>query len=429
MTFTHALSTNNYGPAKFIVDASAANGTHTTIASALTSAATGDTIFIRPGTYTENLTLKNGVQLSGLAALGGSGDRTVIIGKLIDGGGAVNCTITNLTLQTNSDNLIALTGSGTVTCVNCRIRCENATGINVGAGSTVQLIGCTGQLNTTGIGYWTGAGTVTARNSNFDNSGNSTTASTTSGVIQLNYCTISAPISTSGAGVLLINGSYIDCSTQNTTAITTAGTGTSSLYNSTIFSGTASAVSVGSGTIINSYNTSVSSINTNAITGAGTYKTSGTSYINTSRLNNVTTKTWSELGDSGTFTPALDFGGAAVGLTYANRFGSYVRIGNLVWFTIDIELSAKGSSTGTANITGLPFDLANTAGGSSQIVVFPVSASSLTFSGMVNARIPNAASSTINLDNYASAGARATLTETAFGDATFVQITGCYVSL
>ena len=27
MTFTHALSTNNYGAAKFIVDASAANGT------------------------------------------------------------------------------------------------------------------------------------------------------------------------------------------------------------------------------------------------------------------------------------------------------------------------------------------------------------------------------------------------------------------
>ena len=46
MTFTHALSTNNYGPAKFIVDALVANGTHTTIASALTSASSGDTIFL-----------------------------------------------------------------------------------------------------------------------------------------------------------------------------------------------------------------------------------------------------------------------------------------------------------------------------------------------------------------------------------------------
>jgi pectin methylesterase-like acyl-CoA thioesterase len=67
MTFTHALSTNNYGPAKFIVSSSAANGTHTTIAAALTSASTGDTIFIRPGTYTENLTLKAGVNLTALS--------------------------------------------------------------------------------------------------------------------------------------------------------------------------------------------------------------------------------------------------------------------------------------------------------------------------------------------------------------------------
>ena len=54
---------NKFGVAKWIVDSTASLGTHTTIAAALTSASSGDTIFIRPGTFTENLTLKAGVDL------------------------------------------------------------------------------------------------------------------------------------------------------------------------------------------------------------------------------------------------------------------------------------------------------------------------------------------------------------------------------
>ena len=82
MTFTHALTTGNYGPAKFIVSANVYEGTHTTIAAALTSASSGDTIFIRPGTYTENLTLKAGVNLCAYECDGQTPNVTVI-GTLI----------------------------------------------------------------------------------------------------------------------------------------------------------------------------------------------------------------------------------------------------------------------------------------------------------------------------------------------------------
>lgn len=55
------------------------------------------------------------------------------------------------------------------------------------------------------------------------------------------------------------------------------------------------------------------------------------------------------------FTPGITFGGAAVGMTFAGRSGYYIKSGSLVWFKLDIQLSAKGSSTGVMVVTGLPF--------------------------------------------------------------------------
>ena len=59
--------------------------------------------------------------------------------------------------------------------------------------------------------------------------------------------------------------------------------------------------------------------------------------------------------EEGSFTPVLTFGGASVGITYAAQLGSYTKIGNRVLITLYVALSNKGSSTGQAKITGLPF--------------------------------------------------------------------------
>lgn len=57
----------------------------------------------------------------------------------------------------------------------------------------------------------------------------------------------------------------------------------------------------------------------------------------------------------GTFTPVLQFGGASVGITYLHQAGRYTKVGDIVFFTIYIVLTSKGSSVGVADITGLPF--------------------------------------------------------------------------
>lgn len=60
-------------------------------------------------------------------------------------------------------------------------------------------------------------------------------------------------------------------------------------------------------------------------------------------------------GPSGTtWTPALKFGGAAVGMTYSLQSGTYTQDGGLFVGAFHFILSSKGSSTGSATITGLP---------------------------------------------------------------------------
>lgn len=65
---------------------------------------------------------------------------------------------------------------------------------------------------------------------------------------------------------------------------------------------------------------------------------------------------------TGTFTPNLLLGGAAVGMTYSIRQGSYTQIGDMVFFAVYIALSALGSSTGAATVTGFPVNCGNSNG-------------------------------------------------------------------
>lgn len=61
--------------------------------------------------------------------------------------------------------------------------------------------------------------------------------------------------------------------------------------------------------------------------------------------------------EEGDWTPTLAFGGAATGLTYSSNVGKYTKIGRQVTLTGLLALSAKGSSTGAAVISGLPFTI------------------------------------------------------------------------
>jgi hypothetical protein len=290
---TNLLNINPMSESRWIVDPLGFNGTHTTIQAAITAATSGDTVFIMDGTYTENLTLKAGVNLCAWPS--STDDHVTISGKAtFTAAGTVN--IAGLRLQTNSDFLLAVTGSAAsiVNLINCNLNCTNNTGISFtssSASATINIRRCNGDLGTTGIAFhsMSSVGTMSYRYSNFTNSGGSSTAASNSaGTVSKQYCRYASPVSVSGAGILEKLYVYADTSATNTTTLTTAGTGTSTARYCDFKSGTVSSISVGTGTTVNLFNSVINSSNTNAITGLGTLNYSNIEYVGTSNTMNTT---------------------------------------------------------------------------------------------------------------------------------------------
>jgi uncharacterized protein YaiE (UPF0345 family) len=90
--------------------------------------------------------------------------------------------------------------------------------------------------------------------------------------------------------------------------------------------------------------------------------------------------------EEGTWTANINFGsntGSSTGATYSQSTGNYVKIGNLVHVQCRVTLTNKGSSTGNANITGMPFS--SNAGGSLSIV--PLSCWYSSFTGVTRGQV------------------------------------------
>jgi len=301
----------------FIVGAgSGAN--YTTIGAALSAAGSGQTIYIQPGTYTENLTLKAGVNIVACSGDGESGN--VIIKGKCTVSGAGTFTISNVQLQTNSDFALVVSGSSAtvVQLESVYINCTNNTGISYTTSSTSSSItarNCSTNLGTTGIALYSmsSTGNITFFRSDLQNTGASTTASSNSaGTVIIYNSTIAHPLSTSSTGVISAFNSTINTAGQNVTAITSAGTGVINGWASgAILSGTASAVSVGAGTTITLTSSVIVSSNTNAITGAGTLNYVGLSFVSSATIN-VTTQSGGLLNGGVFQAPSAGFIGEQI---------------------------------------------------------------------------------------------------------------------
>jgi len=377
--------TNNYGVSSFIVDSTPGNGDYTTIQSAINAASSGQHIFIRPGTYTENLTLKAGVNLHAFRGDAINGIVIIVGNHTYTATGTT--TISGIQLKTNSGFFLTVSGSNIciVNLVDCNLICSNNTGIsftNSNNGSSILCQVCTGDLQTTGIAFHTmsAAGTLTYQYCNFTNSGASTTQSTNSaGIAQYFYCLWLSPISCSGTGVFLKDYTFIDTSALNVTPLTIAGTGTSVLRYSDNKSGTAVGVTIGTGATLNMFTAIVDSNNTNAITGLGTLKYGMVNFTGSSAVITTTTQNaipWSAVGG------LIDNNGNnLIGFTAAASAVNYVGIGNaatgqnpLISATgSDTNISFTFTSKGTGNIN---FTSNNTA---NLIVSFVAVASSVNY--------------------------------------------------
>jgi hypothetical protein len=125
---------------------------------------------------------------------------------------------------------------------------------------------------------------------------------------------------------------------------------------------------------------------------------------------------------TGAWTPGVAFGGGTTGITYTQQTGSYIRINGWVCVNGVFQLSAKGSSTGAAFITGLPFAVRNNADSYAAIAIYP---GVMSYSGTPIARA-NVNTTTVQLANIVDAGTTTQLTDANFSATTFIYTQGCY---
>ena len=126
--------------------------------------------------------------------------------------------------------------------------------------------------------------------------------------------------------------------------------------------------------------------------------------------------------EEGTWTMGVSFGGASVGVTYDINTGTYTKIGRQVTVNGLLVLTSKGSSTGNAKVTGLPFTIANNNANYSTV---SLRLSNITFTnqfqgfGLIN-------STTIDLEEVTILGAVTTLSNSDFADSCGVMISFTY---
>jgi hypothetical protein len=128
--------------------------------------------------------------------------------------------------------------------------------------------------------------------------------------------------------------------------------------------------------------------------------------------------------EEGTWTIGLTFGGGNTGLTTALNTGRYTKIGRQVTVCGRLELSNKGSSTGAAVITGLPFSIGY-GNDSQQAASFRFNG--VSYTGAFQGYGP-VTTTTIALEQISTAGAPSDITDSNFSNATSIQISLTYTA-
>lgn len=123
--------------------------------------------------------------------------------------------------------------------------------------------------------------------------------------------------------------------------------------------------------------------------------------------------------EDGTFTPGLMFGAGTTGITYApSTTGKYTRIGRQVTVTGAVILTNKGSSTGQAQITGLPFNVGSDS-------VSNLRVGSITSSGTIQ-NVMFATANKIFLYQISAIGVSAEITDTNFANDSALNFSATY---
>ena len=253
---------------KYVVDTNGGTGVdYTTIQSAITAAAAAGVdavIYVRPGTYTENLTLVDGINIIG-ADVGSFGDIALveIVGlhtPPASGSFAIrDCKLTSATYVFNS----AVAGTTNIFVDHCTIEITNGYLFNLANWTgDLYMVNCGDTSTNNGVITNTGGSVFVAAMSTLG-AGNGNTM-TLSGNATIFNNIVNCPVSFAGTGT-----SVADAGNSFSGTITTAMTANVTLDDVRISTGATAAISHGSAGTLVLTNSTITSSNNPAIGGAG----------------------------------------------------------------------------------------------------------------------------------------------------------------
>lgn len=126
------------------------------------------------------------------------------------------------------------------------------------------------------------------------------------------------------------------------------------------------------------------------------------------------------------FTPTLNFGGASVGLIYSGQIGLAYKLGPVAYVWIALGLTNKGSSTGIATVTGLPYALTAFMLGGGSIPFGTLAYRNITFTGNDITAAMQPGANGFNIFANVSGSPQGTLNDTNFSNTSTIWLSGYY---
>jgi hypothetical protein len=123
--------------------------------------------------------------------------------------------------------------------------------------------------------------------------------------------------------------------------------------------------------------------------------------------------------ETGTFTPIVAFGGASTGITYGTQQGAFLRLGNIVFYSLVCILTNKGSGTGAMTIGGYPYPSSSDILQSSQGIA-------VTNYSSVNQPVALLGSGSSSVALYSYSGSLTALTNANANNNSITEIRGFY---
>ena len=280
----------------FVVDPSAdvgERGTYQTITEANAAASSGDMVYIRSGTYTEDWTAKAGISYVGDTDKNAT---TLLTGKVTLSETGV-CFFKNLAFASNADNVILHSGANDVEGYfeNCYFETDDAVAIisstNTNSSSVLEFKTCNFLVNNSTATYVAHSGTAELRffycemRSNGTWAVNNLLSSSTGGFSIFHWCYIQGSFTTSNNHEFRFHFTELNPQT-NTVILThnsTAGSRDKEVYHCIMRASTttSTAISIGASATLDLVSTTIDSQNATTISGTGTLRYADLVFTNT----------------------------------------------------------------------------------------------------------------------------------------------------